>query len=202
MLLPNFKQLSFNSENIFGKFTLQESQLNELNKKVYNYLEYESLGSLSERDKTLLITYYDMLLNIYFNVPRETELNPDVNNILFNYNQWNIMRNRVLYFQDYIKNLFAIKYNTFVSEYFNKIFAEVTEMYNKQIIIINNIYTTNFKEDGTYAFAPITNNHLSEDLKKIYNIITTNIDNNIYYVKTTKNKPEQLINQHLILYTN
>lgn len=170
------------AENLFGSFEIDPMEILELNKKVYNYINYSEAQVLTSEEKIILNDYYKFLRSTYFTY-ENLGTNEKANDIIFNYEQWTIFNRHLSNYQSFMKDYFISIYNDFIRDQFNTVFSDEMKTYNNYIDRLNNIYMHNKFENGKLIFDLIDENKLSASLKNIYKNYINDKDKKIANVK-------------------
>lgn len=199
-MFPNKEYDIFATKNIFGSFKIEQKELDEISKKIYNYIDYDTALTLTSIEKERLVYYYEFLMATYF-TQLDKVLNYNTNDILFSYEQWNILTNYLKNYQSFNKDYFIRIYNTFIKEQFNKVYKIEENNFNEYIEKLNKIYFNNKFLDDSQIFDLINIDKFNESLKEILDNYIKNLDLNVVRIKIIKEAPQSMNTNktHLIM---
>lgn len=198
MLLPNNTNIKFDASDNFTNSSIDDNDNAIINKNIYNYSSTDMLNELSQEDKNKIIKYYNIINKKSDLTLLDDELEKFCDDNMFNYEQWEIFRKYIIYFQEYLKNNFIKEYNYFINNILNPIFLNQTNNYNDIIKKINYIYLNNISIENKQAFKGIDINNFSDEYKNILNSYYDKIQSNIYRLKISKKLPEAVEKAHII----
>ena len=198
MLLPNNTNIKFDAPDNFTNSSIDDNDNAIINKNIYNYSSTDILNELSQEDKNKIIKYYNIINKKSDLTLLDDELEKFCDDNMFSYEQWEIFRKYIIYFQEYLKNNFIEEYNYFINNILNPIFLNQTNNYNDIIKKINYIYLNNTSIENKQAFKGIDINNFSDEYKNILNSYYDKMQNNIYRLKISKKLPEAVEKAHII----
>lgn len=172
---------------VFPRYAFSNPEISEtddlpiLNKLVLNYVEPSKINDLTTEQKQSFSNYAKFLYNSYFGIEEAVETD-DMNNVVFDYYQWNLMVKLVKQFQDYGKNRMLNEYNSFINVFADSIgySAQVMNEYFRNSL--NKVYENNQFEDGTPIMQPAHTEHFEEKYQTLINNYLADIQKNVHRV--------------------